>query len=57
MGKMTLAEPITRNGTRLPDPSYCDHDARHFGIDDPKQHDHFPFKCTSWGYFGFRGGA
>jgi 5-hydroxyisourate hydrolase len=29
----------------------------HFGIADPKQHYHLPFKCTPWGYSCFRGGA
>jgi 5-hydroxyisourate hydrolase len=28
-----------------------------FGIDDPAQHYHLPFKCTPWGYSCFRGGA
>jgi 5-hydroxyisourate hydrolase len=28
-----------------------------FGIDDPRQHYHLPFKCTPWGYSCFRGGA
>ena len=28
-----------------------------FGIDDPGQHYHLPFKCTPWGYSCFRGGA
>ena len=28
-----------------------------FGIDDPKQHYHLPFKMTPWGYSCFRGGA
>jgi 5-hydroxyisourate hydrolase len=28
-----------------------------FGIDDPEQHYHLPFKCTPWGYSCFRGGA
>ena len=28
-----------------------------FGISDPKQHYHLPFKCTPWGYSCFRGGA
>ena len=28
-----------------------------FGIADPKQHYHLPFKCTPWGYSCFRGGA
>jgi 5-hydroxyisourate hydrolase len=29
----------------------------HFGITDPAQHCHLPFKCTPWGYSCFRGGA
>jgi 5-hydroxyisourate hydrolase len=28
-----------------------------FGIADPEQHFHLPFKCTPWGYSCFRGGA
>ena len=28
-----------------------------FGIADPQQHIHLPFKCTPWGYSCFRGGA
>ena len=28
-----------------------------FGIDDPEQHYHLPFKVTPWGYSCFRGGA
>ncbi len=28
-----------------------------FGISDPGQHYHLPFKCTPWGYSCFRGGA
>ena len=28
-----------------------------FGIADPEQHYHLPFKCTPWGYSCFRGGA
>jgi 5-hydroxyisourate hydrolase len=27
-----------------------------FGIADPAQHYHLPFKCTPWGYSCFRGG-
>src|SRR5262249_13312612 len=29
----------------------------HFGISEPTQHYHLPFKCTPWGYSCFRGGA
>lgn len=28
-----------------------------FGVSDPAQHYHLPFKCTPWGYSCFRGGA
>ena len=28
-----------------------------FGLDQPEQHYHLPFKCTPWGYSCFRGGA
>jgi len=28
-----------------------------FGLADPAQHIHLPFKCTPWGYSCFRGGA
>jgi 5-hydroxyisourate hydrolase len=28
-----------------------------FGVSDPQQHYHLPFKCTPWGYSCFRGGA
>ena len=28
-----------------------------FGISEPQQHYHLPFKCTPWGYSCFRGGA
>ena len=28
-----------------------------FGIADPQQHYHLPFKFTAWGYSCFRGGA
>jgi len=28
-----------------------------FGIADPQQHYHLPFKCTPWGYSCFRDGA
>ena len=28
-----------------------------FGIANPDQHVHLPFKCTPWGYSCFRGGA
>ena len=41
----------------MPDVPFLDVVHYHFGIDDPKQHYHLPFKCTPWGYSCFRGGA
>ena len=32
-------------------------DSYRFGIADPQQHYHLPFKFTAWGYSCFRGGA
>jgi 5-hydroxyisourate hydrolase len=40
-----------------PDVPFLDVVHYHFGIADPKQHYHLPFKCTPWGYSCFRGGA
>ncbi|TAK88502.1 MAG: hypothetical protein EPO20_02705 [Betaproteobacteria bacterium] len=33
------------------------HRTYRFGIADPDQHYHLPFKCAPWGYSCFRGGA
>lgn len=41
----------------LPTVPFLDVVAYRFGIDDPEQHYHLPFKCTPWGYSCFRGGA
>ena len=41
----------------LPDVPFLDVVRYHFGIADPRQHYHLPFKCTPWGYSCFRGGA
>lgn len=42
---------------RLPATPFLDVVTYCFGIDDPTQHYHLPFKCTPWGYSCFRGGA
>ena len=42
---------------KLPDVPFLDVVTFRFGIDDPQQHYHLPFKCTPWGYSCFRGGA
>jgi 5-hydroxyisourate hydrolase len=42
---------------RLPSVPFLDVVTYRFGISDPAQHYHLPFKCTPWGYSCFRGGA
>ena len=44
-------------GAPLPHPPFLDVVTYRFGIADPAQHYHLPFKCTPWGYSCFRGGA
>ncbi|MBM3342490.1 MAG: hydroxyisourate hydrolase [Betaproteobacteria bacterium] len=43
-------------GVALPRQAFLDVVNYRFGIDDPEQHYHLPFKCTPWGYSCFRGG-
>ena len=42
---------------RLPSVPFLDVVTYRFGVSDPAQHYHLPFKCTPWGYSCFRGGA
>ena len=42
---------------RCPQVPFLDVVTYRFGISDPEQHYHLPFKCTPWGYSCFRGGA
>ena len=44
-------------GAALPATPFLDTVTYRFGISDPAQHYHLPFKCTPWGYSCFRGGA
>jgi 5-hydroxyisourate hydrolase len=44
-------------GIALPTVPFLDVVNYDFGIADPAQHYHLPFKCTPWGYSCFRGGA
>jgi 5-hydroxyisourate hydrolase len=44
-------------GVSLPAVPFLDVVRYQFGISDPRQHYHLPFKCTPWGYSCFRGGA
>jgi 5-hydroxyisourate hydrolase len=41
----------------LPPIPFLDVVVYRFGIADPRQHYHLPFKFTPWGYSCFRGGA
>jgi 5-hydroxyisourate hydrolase len=44
-------------GMPLPDVPFLDVVSYRFGISEPRQHYHLPFKFTPWGYSCFRGGA
>ncbi len=44
-------------GIHLPPMPFLDIVHFNFGINEPAQHYHLPFKCTPWGYSCFRGGA
>jgi 5-hydroxyisourate hydrolase len=44
-------------GVPMPPVPFLDVVTYRFGISDPEQHYHLPFKCTPWGYSCFRGGA
>ncbi len=52
------AKPSESPGTgQSLDISFLDVVSYRFGIADPRQHVHPPFKMTAWGYSCFRGGA
>ena len=44
-------------GVALPAVPFLDIVEYCFGIADPAQHFHLPFKCTPWSYSCYRGGA
>jgi 5-hydroxyisourate hydrolase len=52
-----LAAWYREQGVALPAVPFFDVVHYEFGISDPEQHFHLPFKCTPWGYSCFRGGA
>jgi 5-hydroxyisourate hydrolase len=52
-----IAAFYRRAGVALPAVAFLDIATYRFGIDDPAQHYHLPFKLTPWGYSCFRGGA
>jgi len=52
-----VADYYRAAGVALPAVPFLTVVAYRFGIADPAQHYHLPFKCTPWGYSCFRGGA
>ena len=52
-----VGEWYRAQGVRLPAVPFLDVVSYPFGISDPEQHFHLPFKCTPWSYSCFRGGA
>jgi 5-hydroxyisourate hydrolase len=52
-----IGEWYEAQGVELPAVAFLDVVTYRFGISDPAQHYHLPFKCTPWGYSCFRGGA
>jgi 5-hydroxyisourate hydrolase len=52
-----VADYYRKEGVTLPTIPFLDIVQFEFGIDDPDQHYHLPFKCTPWGFSCFRGGA
>ena len=52
-----VAEWYRQQKVALADVPFLDVVIFRFGIADPQQHYHLPFKCTPWGYSCFRGGA
>ena len=52
-----VAEWYRKQNVALPAVPFLDVVTYRFGISDPAQHYHLPFKCTPWGYSCFRGGA
>ena len=52
-----VADYYRKAGVSLPAHPFLDVVRYDFGLDQPNQHYHLPFKCTPWGYSCFRGGA
>ena len=52
-----VAEYYRKAGVPLPAQPFLNVVRYDFGVAQPEQHYHLPFKCTPWGYSCFRGGA
>lgn len=54
---LDVADFYRAQGIQLPQVPFLDVLVYRFGLDDPQQHYHLPFKLTAWGLSCFRGGA
>jgi 5-hydroxyisourate hydrolase len=52
-----VADYYRKAGISVPSHPFLNVVRYDFGVDQPDQHYHLPFKCTPWGYSCFRGGA
>ena len=52
-----VADYCRRMGIAVPEVPFLGVVTYRFGVADPEQHYHLPFKLTPWGYSCFRGGA
>ena len=57
VARFEVADYYRRVGVAVPVQPFLGTVCYAFGIDDPRQHYHLPFKCTPWGFSCFRGGA
>lgn len=55
--ELDVAAFYREQGQGLPGLPFLDVLVYRFGLDDPRQHYHLPFKLTAWGVSCFRGGA
>ncbi|MCE4057614.1 hydroxyisourate hydrolase [Pseudomonas sp. Au-Pse12] len=55
--ELEVAAFYREQGQALPPVPFLDVLVYRFGLDDPRQHYHLPFKLTAWGVSCFRGGA
>jgi 5-hydroxyisourate hydrolase len=57
LARFHVADYYRAEGVTLPGLPFLEIVDFQFGVADPAQHYHLPFKCTPWGYSCFRGGA
>lgn len=55
--ELEVAAFYREQGQAVPSTPFLDVLVYRFGLDDPCQHYHLPFKLTAWGVSCFRGGA